>query len=200
MPTRVLLIRHAETATPGLFHGAESDVGLGLHGWAQAAHLAGHLSGMRPDALFCSGMRRSLETAKVISEACGLPVCVIEALHERRMPSLTGRHKDGEALASYLASVERWEAGDLDAAPVGDESYAAIRDRVVPAFLGALGEQAGRTVVFILHGLLIRVLLTSLVEGLTPADFTSIGIANCAINDLVFEGGRWRAVALGLSP
>ena len=200
MPTRVLLIRHAETAAPHDFHGLESDVGLGLAGWRQAAHLAGHLSAMRPDALNCSGMRRALEASKPISEACGLPIRVVEALHERRMPSLSGRGKDGEAMASYLATVGRWEAGDLDAAPEGDESYAAIRTRAVPAFLDALEGLEGRTAVFILHGLLIRVLLTTLVDGLSPADFTRVGIDNCAINDLVVEDGRWRAISLGHLP
>lgn len=200
MPTRILLIRHAETAAPGQLHGSESDVGLGLRGWRQAAHLAGHLAILRPDALFCSGMRRAIETCQPISEACGLPIRVVEELHERRMPSLSGRGKDTDAMTAYHEVVARWEAGDLDSAPEGDESYSAMRDRAVPAFLQATAGQEGRTLVFILHGLLIRVLLTTLVEGLAPADFTRVGIDNCAINDLVREGDRWRAVALGVRP
>ena len=40
MPTRVLLLRHAETATPHLFHGAESDVGLSERGRRQADAVA----------------------------------------------------------------------------------------------------------------------------------------------------------------
>ena len=45
METRVLLLRHAETATPDRFHGAESDVGLGARGLRQAALVAQHLAG-----------------------------------------------------------------------------------------------------------------------------------------------------------
>src|SRR5437016_3429128 len=41
MPTRVLLLRHAETADPTIFHGAESDVGLSERGRRQADELAG---------------------------------------------------------------------------------------------------------------------------------------------------------------
>jgi len=200
LTTRILLIRHAETSAPGHLHGFESDVGLGPRGWRQAAHLAGHLSEIRPDALICSGMRRALETTGPASAACGLPIRVVQALHERRMPSLSGRGKDGEAMSAYLALVDRWMGGDLDSAPAGDESYAAIRDRAVPAITGSLSGLDGGTIVFILHGLLIRVLLTTLVEGLSPADFARVGIENCAINDLVREGDRWRAVALGKLP
>lgn len=32
MPTRIWLLRHAETALPTVFHGAESDVGLSRRG------------------------------------------------------------------------------------------------------------------------------------------------------------------------
>ncbi len=196
MSTCVLLIRHAETAAPEQFHGAESDIGLGEKGWRQATHLAGELSAKRPDALFCSGMRRAIETCRPIAEACGLSIRRVDTLHERRMPSLSGRPKDDETWSAYLGLMARWMAGDLDFAPEGDESYAAMRARAVPAFLGALEGLEGRTVVVVLHGLLIRVLLTSLVAGLGPASFATIGISNCAINDLARDGDNWRARSL----
>ena len=37
LPEAVWLVRHAETAAPTLFHGAESDIELGAHGHRQAA-------------------------------------------------------------------------------------------------------------------------------------------------------------------
>ena len=43
-PTRILLLRHAEIAAPDLFHGAESDIGLGLEPWG---HGAGRSFGVR---------------------------------------------------------------------------------------------------------------------------------------------------------
>ncbi len=38
--TRMLLARHAETAAPDRFHGAESDIGLSEFGVRQARRLA----------------------------------------------------------------------------------------------------------------------------------------------------------------
>ncbi len=56
--TRILLLRHAETSAPERFHGAESDIGLGERGRRQAVAVAEALAAERPDALYCSGMRR----------------------------------------------------------------------------------------------------------------------------------------------
>ena len=39
-PLRVLLLRHAETAAPDRYHGAESDVQLGRNGQMQAERVA----------------------------------------------------------------------------------------------------------------------------------------------------------------
>lgn len=197
--TRVLLIRHAETSAPDRFHGAESDVGLGDRGRRQAVHLAGYLSDLGPSAVICSAMRRARDTARPIAEACGVPIRVVEALHERRMPSLSDKAKDA-AWGDYLQAMDRWMAGDLDAAPEGDESYAEMRARVVPAYREAVGAFAGRTVVVIAHGLIIRVLLTALLEDHGPAEFARLGIDNCAINDLIWDAGRWQAIALNARP
>src|SRR5262245_674920 len=88
--TRVLLLRHAETAEPGRFHGAESDVGLGAWGHRQAELVAAELARLNPSALYCSAMRRARETAEPIARAGGLEPQVIESLHERKMGPLSG--------------------------------------------------------------------------------------------------------------
>src|SRR5215218_2798151 len=77
--TRVLLLRHAETSAPDRFHGAESDIGLGPTGQLQAEAAAQALRALRPDALYCSAMRRARETAEPIARACGLVPQVVAA-------------------------------------------------------------------------------------------------------------------------
>src|SRR4051794_5459463 len=90
MPTRVLLLRHAESSDPSVFHGAESDVGLSERGRRQADAVAGYLAARRPDAVVSSAMRRALDTAGPIARACGLGLLVEPALHERRVGALSG--------------------------------------------------------------------------------------------------------------
>src|SRR5438270_13766039 len=94
MPTRVLLLRHAESADPTVFHGAESDIGLSERGKRQAELIAPNLANYRPVALVSSGMRRALATAEPIAQACGVSIRVESALHERRVGKLAGNSFD----------------------------------------------------------------------------------------------------------
>jgi 2,3-bisphosphoglycerate-dependent phosphoglycerate mutase len=193
--TRVLLLRHAETAAPERFHGAESDIGLGERGREQAEAVALALAGLRPDALYCSAMRRAVETAGPIGRACGLVPRLVESLHERRMGPLSGRSKL-EGMDAYDEAKTRWMAGDLDFTHAGGESYADIRRRAVPAFEALAARHPGRTIIVVAHGVVIRVVLTTLLDGYGPEHFDTIGIPNAAPNDLRRAGTRWRAEAL----
>src|SRR5436305_713376 len=74
MPTRVYLIRHAETARPGVFHAYESDVDLGARGYRQAAALAPVVAGLRPDVLISSNMLRARRPAEALTRATALPI------------------------------------------------------------------------------------------------------------------------------
>jgi broad specificity phosphatase PhoE len=193
--TRVLLLRHAETTAPDRFHGAESDVGLGENGRLQAEAAARALASRRPDAVYCSAMRRARETAAPIGRACGLVAEVVGALHERKVGPLSGRLR-ADGWADYAEIKAHWARGELDFTREGGESYNDIRRRVLPAFQDLADRNPGRTLVLVTHGWVIRVLLTSLVEGLGPADFDAIAINYVAINELAYDGRRWRAIAL----
>ncbi|QDV32537.1 histidine phosphatase family protein [Tautonia plasticadhaerens] len=193
--TRVLLLRHAQTAAPDRFHGAESDIGLGPEGQLQALQAAGGIRGLGPVAVYCSGMRRARETAGPIASACGLEPIVIPELHERRMGPLSGA-SIAETRERVDLHIRRWGEGDLDASHEGGESYRELRDRVVPPFVALAGRHPGGTAVAVLHGVVIRVLITALVDGFSPADYHRIAIRYVAVNDLRVRDGRWTVAAL----
>jgi len=197
--TRVLLLRHAETAQPDRFHGAESDVPLGGRGHRQAAEVARWLAAQGPVALYCSGMRRAIETAAPIGAASGLEPVVVPELHERFMGPLSGMGR-AEGWSIYESTRLRWMAGDLDSTHEGGESYRSIRARVVPAFLALAERHRGQTVVVVAHGVVNRVLLTSLLSGSGPHDFERFGIDFVAVNDLRWDGGSWTAALLNGRP
>src|SRR5580692_8970337 len=111
MPTRVLLLRHAESANPLVFHGAESDVGLSERGRRQADAVAGVLADAKPDRIVSSGMRRALETAAPIARACGLPMNVEPGFHERRVGALSGTPNQNSQ-GVWPETLKRWLAGD----------------------------------------------------------------------------------------
>lgn len=195
--TRILLLRHAETSAPDRFHGAESDIELGDAGHRQAEQAARYLARQNPTALYSSNLRRARETAAPIALACGLSLQILHELHERRMGLLSGA-LIAESRATIAQIRQRWEAGDLNAAHSGAESYAEIRDRVVPALQTIADRHRGETVVIVAHGVVIKVLLTTLLDRHTPADYDRIAIDHVAVNDLRYNGQKWRAEQLGL--
>ena len=193
--TRVLLLRHAMTAAPDRFHGLESDVGLGIEGRRQAVEAAEGIARLEVDAVISSGLRRAIETAAPIAEAIGLEPIVVPELHERRMGSLSGTPiADGRVTADIF--INRWGLGDLDAAHDGAESYREVRDRTLPAFEALARRDRGRTIAVVAHGVVIRVLLTTILDRYTPADYARIAIRHVAVNDLRYDGRRWSAAAL----
>src|SRR6516164_271191 len=92
--TRILLARHAETAAPDRFHGAESDIGLSTWGSEQATLLGESLRHSGAAAIYSSAMRRAADTARALGSACNLEPAVIVALHERRIGRLSGLSRD----------------------------------------------------------------------------------------------------------
>src|SRR5438552_16080696 len=99
LPEAVWLVRHAETATPTLCHGAESDVGLGEHGHRQAQAAAQWFAALKPTVVVSSAMRRAVQTAAPVAAACGVPHLLEPFLHERQVGSLSGKqHEEGDAI------------------------------------------------------------------------------------------------------
>jgi broad specificity phosphatase PhoE len=186
----LLLARHAETAAPDRFHGAESDIGLSAWGVRQAELLAESLKIWKPTAVYSSAMRRAVDTAAPIGRACGLSPIAIPELHERKIGPLSGKARE-EGWDTYAATKVRWVAGELDYTHVGGESYAEIRARVVPVLDELTKRHRGETIVVIAHGVVIRVALTTLAPHFGPADFDKIAIDFASVNDLWFDGTTW---------
>jgi broad specificity phosphatase PhoE len=189
------LIRHAETSAPDVFHGAESDIGLSELGQFQAKLLGERLRPEGAEALYCSALRRAVDTAAPIGATCGLKPEVVPSLHERKIGPLSGLSRE-EGWDVYAATKRRWQAGDLNYTHEGGESFADMRRRVLPVIEELPDRHAGRSFLVVAHGIVIRVLLISLLDELSPADFGHIAIDFASINDLRWDGYRWRAAAL----
>ena len=189
----VWLVRHAETAAPTLFHGAESDVELGDHGRRQTAASVAWFAAQKPTVVVSSAMRRAVETAAPIATGCGVPHLREPDLHERRVGALSRQPRE-QADSVWEETLAHWIAGDTAFAVAGMESFDAIRNRTLPAFQRVVEAHPGGRVVIVCHGVVCKVLLLSLLRGHTAADWVTIGRAqNLAVSELVPEAGAWTA-------
>ena len=83
-PTRIIAIRHGETAwnVASRLQG-QLDVPLNERGQAQAQLTAQSLLEDRPDVLYSSDLSRARDTARAIAEALDLPLHEHASLRER---------------------------------------------------------------------------------------------------------------------
>jgi probable phosphoglycerate mutase len=194
--TTIWLCRHAETATPYLVHGAESDIGLGEHGRRQAEAAASWFRERGPNVVVSSGMVRAVDTAAPIAALCGVPHEIEPELHERKVGRFS--QKTGEEVdIVWKETVLRWESGETDYAYPGMESFAQIAARVIPAFQRVAGRHSSKRIAIIAHGVVCKVLLASILKEYSPSDWTRLGRAlNLSVSELVQEGEQWRANAV----
>src|SRR5689334_21358821 len=133
LPDRVYLTRHAETAAPAVFHGAESDIGLSELGRQQADAAAGWFAAHGLTVVVSSAMTRARDTAAPIAAACGVPHVVVSELHERRVGPLGGTAFD-HLTGPWADTIARWAAGDVGYTTSGAESFADLQARLLPAW------------------------------------------------------------------
>lgn len=187
---RIFLLRHAESADPTVFHGAESDIGLSPRGERQAAAIARFFAGQGIDAVVSSAMRRAVLTARPIAEAAGVPHLLEPMFHERRVGVLGGK-PFGEG-GIWADTQRRWSRGEADYAHDGAESWTALRDRIVPAWQRIVAAHPGKTIAVVAHGIVCKVVLLHFFPHFT---WETIGATrNVALNELHHGAAGWTLV------
>jgi probable phosphoglycerate mutase len=161
-PTRIYLVRHGATqlTAEDRFSGAVG-VDLSDEGRFQAAKLGDRLRRQGVDAAYCSPLSRTVETAKIIGDRCGLTATPMDGLREishGRWEGLTRR----EVEARYPDEYAAWEADPLTFAPEGGESGIAVLARALPAIRVIVTKHVGQRVLVVSHKATIRLILSSL--------------------------------------
>jgi probable phosphoglycerate mutase len=200
MPTRILLLRHAETTQPHVFNGFESDVPLSPRGLLQVRAVVPALQAVSPAAVVSSAMIRARQTAEPIAEACGVPLLIEPDLHERKVGQLAGK-TNAETGGLWTTTVRRWQEGELDFAPPGAESFLDMQRRILPVFRRLAENFADQTLVVVAHGHVCRAALISLLPGLSIDWWERMGpIPNLALTELLHSAQGWEAIRMNEVP
>ncbi len=186
-PTRILAIRHGETAwnVDTRIQG-HLDIPLNDTGREQARRLARALLERGPiDAIHSSDLSRALQTARTVAEATGAPLAVSAGLRERCFGDLQGR-TFAEISAAMPSVAERWRRREPDwVPPGGGESLIMFRERVTAAVWALAARHPGQTLALFTHGGVLDVLYRAATGlGLQAARTWQIG--NTAVNRLLW--------------
>jgi probable phosphoglycerate mutase len=128
----VLLVRHGTTPTTGaVLPGRAPGLHLADAGVAQAEGVAARLAALpRIDAVYCSPLERTRETARPIGAARGLPVKVDRGLLECDFGEWTGRPLKELAKEPAWRTVQRYPSGFRFP---GGESFTEMSARITGA-------------------------------------------------------------------
>lgn len=187
MKTRVFLVRHGATelSAEDRFAGA-IDVLLSDAGREQARLLGRRLAKETISAVYASPMKRTVETAELISEPHKLPVKTVPAIREIAHGRWEGR-KRSEVEKEFAEEYTRWEVDPYTFAPLEGESGLDVTARALPALLQLVGNHHGETILVISHKATIRLLMSSLL-GFDPRKYRDrLDMNPCSLNILDFK-------------
>jgi probable phosphoglycerate mutase len=160
--TRLYLIRHGATqlSAEDRFAGA-IDVDLSDEGRRQAEALGARLSDDNVAAVYCSPLRRCMDTASYVARPYGLTPIVRDDLREIAHGHWEGMLR-GEVEALFADEYRAWEADPFTFAPEGGESGLNVLARALPVIREIVLAHPGANVAVVSHKATLRLVLSSL--------------------------------------
>ena len=162
MTTRLFLVRHGATqlTAENRFSGAVG-VDLSDEGRDQVRHLANRLAGDALQAVYCSPLSRTVETAAILAEPHRLTPFYRDGLREITHGRWEGLTRD-EVETRFPGEYEAWDADPFTFAPEGGESGLAVLARALPVVREIVLGHEGKNVLVVSHKATLRLILSSL--------------------------------------
>lgn len=186
--TRLIIARHGETELNkrGLLQGRGIDEPLNETGIKQANAISEYLKRYEADRLISSSLKRSWQTAEPIQMRTNLEIIKEKDLDEMDFGKFEGtpyREVSGE----LKDLQESWMSGDVDRPIPGGESPREVFERANNTIQYLLNKTDESFFVMILHGRLIRILLSEWL-GYGLKNMHKVEHQNGAMYQLVYNG------------
>ncbi|MGE5573151.1 MAG: histidine phosphatase family protein [Bacteroidota bacterium] len=187
--TRVFLVRHGETEWNATRrYQGHHDVPLSPAGVRQAEMLALRLAGENLAAVYSSDLSRALETARAVARPHGIPVVKLEELREIDVGEWEGMSFD-EVRMARPADVARWLEDTANNPIPGGESYARLRDRVVPKVMELVRAHPDASFCVVSHAGPVKLVLCDAL-GIGPGSRHRIDLMNAALSAVEYSSER----------
>lgn len=186
---RIILARHGQTDWNVLLkYQGRTDIDLNDKGRAQAKILAKYLSEHESpiEAIYCSDLSRSRETAEIIGEILGIAPALDSRFREIHFGAWEGLTYP-EVGEKYPQALNEWLINPLGAKIPDGELIQAAANRSVEGVRDIASKHKG-TVVIVSHGGLIKTLLSHLNAPFGPETYLasgSVSILECTNDSII---------------
>ncbi len=170
----ILLLRHAEPESAGLYIGRGSNPELSPAGRKKAEEITRILVREKPERLYSSPLKRALKTITPTAVKTGLEIVISENFSEMDFGDWEGlgwkeiEQRDPNLWHSWLDNP--WEIP-----PPGGETLKELQERVISSLNQILNNHPGEKILIATHGGPIRTILGHAL-ALEPSAFWSVGI------------------------
>ncbi|RCW47320.1 putative phosphoglycerate mutase [Halopolyspora algeriensis] len=194
---RLVLARHGQTPSNvrKVMDTLPPGPGLTEAGRSQAEGLAERLSAEKVVSIHASRAVRAQETAEPLARRHGIPVDVVDGIHEVRVGELEGSG-DAAARRQFEDVYASWHAGRIDEPMPGGETGRQALTRFLAATGELLSDVTAGTVVMVSHGAILRLVAGHLAADVDSTRANSAFLPNAGI--IVLEPAEtatgWRHV------
>lgn len=198
---KFFLIRHGESEAnrENLYNGQLHDVGLTEHGHAQMNEVAEMLFANPINTIYCSRLRRGIESAHHIEKVCSVPHIPTAALNEVHIGELDGKPAHNpDTRNAYDKVLEQWQNRDNEAGFPGGETYSDVITRFL-GFVMKAQHNEDPNIFVIAHTLFIRTVIWALAANRPDLiEQTYVKNAHMAVITYDKEMNYWQLEAINL--
>ncbi len=186
----IFLVRHGESVwnKEQRIQGRK-DPGLSEKGRQQAKALAGRLKKENIEIVYTSGLKRCVQTAKMITRETGSDARVFSGLEEIILGDWQGRTVE-EVKRIYPKVYEAWLKAPSKAKIPGWEGIGRFTRRIDGAFRSVLTGNSASRICVVTHLGVITAYLSRVLDTDFDLLFKTIRLDNCGICKISYDDGR----------
>jgi broad specificity phosphatase PhoE len=195
-PCLLYLVRHGTTTMniENRYRGRR-DIPLDAQGYQDAVDAARFLGARGISAVYTGPLRRTIATAQIIADAAGVPdIRMLHGLINLDYGAWEGMTSEEAAMYDPVA-FNLYRTSPLQAVCPHGERLNQAQDRMLEAIRLMGGRHAGESVVAISHAVMIRLVMSSILN--LPGEDWRVPLGRGSITEVLVEGNK---ISIGPGP
>lgn len=185
----VFFVRHGENWAniTREFSCQKVDYSLTAKGIQQAQQTATHLDGLSIDEIYCSPLKRAVETAWIIASVLQLPVTPLEQFREINVGELEDRPPSSENWRLHDDIVVAWRQGKTDIAFPEGENYIQLLQRMRMGLCKIGMGKSEKKILIVGHAGIFSTTIQDICPHIINDELINMPVENCSITEIEIE-------------
>lgn len=157
------------------------DYSLTTKGRQQAQQTADYLLAMEIDEIYCSPLKRAVETASIIASGLQLPITPLEQFREINVGALEDQPPSTENWNLHDDIVAAWHKGKTGIVFPGGENYIQLLQRIQTGLCTISQGKKEKKIVIVAHAGILAATIQDLCPHITNHQMMDAPVENCSI-------------------